>query len=163
MSAEYACLDVAASDHGEAMFEALRRRLVTREGLEAALPAFAHTRGNAVRRQVAGRAMTNPWSFAEALLHGLLDAAGITGWVANQPVRLDGELLFPDAWFPEERVVLEFDGESVHSTHDQFERDRSRQNLFVRKEFRVVRITWEMLTERPYEVVDTIRAVLALS
>ena len=163
MSVPYACLDVAASDRGEAIFEALRRRLVTPGGLEATLPAFAHTPGNAVRRQVADRAMTNPWSFAEALLHALLDAAGITGWVANQPVRLDGELLFPDAWFPEERVVLEFDGESVHSTHDQFERDRSRQNLFVRKEFRMVRITWEMLTERPYEVVDTIRAVLALS
>lgn len=163
VTAEYACLEVAASDQGEALFEALRRRLVTRAGLEATLPAFARSPGNPVRREVAARAMSNPWSFAEALLHALLEVAGITGWVANQPVRLDGELLFPDAWFPAERVILEFDGEAVHSTHEQFERDRSRQNLFVAHGYRVVRVTWEMLTEHPYVVIDTLRAVLALT
>lgn len=163
VTAAYACLEIAPSDRGEAIFDALRRRLITRVDLEATLAAFTHTPGNPLRRQVAARALGNPWSFAEALLQELLDAAGITGWVANQPIRLEGVLVFPDAWFPGERVVLEFDGEAAHSSHEQFERDRARQNLLVRHGFRVVRITWEMLTEHPYTVVDTVRAVLARS
>lgn len=163
VSAEYACLEVAVSDRGEAAFEFLRRRLVTPAGLAAALPAFDHTTGNAERRRIAGQAIRNPWSFAEAQLHDLLLRAGVDGWVANEPLRIGGVLLFPDMWFPAHRLIVEFDGEASHTGHEQFERDRWRQNTMVKGELRVLRFTWAMLTEQPYEVLETILHMLRLS
>jgi very-short-patch-repair endonuclease len=163
VSLDYACLEVAPVDRGEAAFDALRRCLVSPASLQAALPAFSRSPGNPVRRMVARRAITNPWSFAEAMLHDLLDAAGITGWVANKPMRLDGALVFPDLWLLRHRLAIEFDGEAVHSGHAQFEEDRRRQNLLVRHGIRVLRFTWTMLREEPLLVVRTIQATLELS
>ncbi|MCA0295455.1 MAG: endonuclease domain-containing protein [Actinobacteria bacterium] len=162
VSPAYACLEIAAADHGEAAFRFLRTRITTVPELEATLPAFEHTPGNPARRRVALQAIANPWSYAEALLHDLLRSAGITGWVANEPLWLGGALLYPDVWFREAGVILEFDGKESHTGGGRFEDDRYRQNLLVREGFRVLRITWTMLVERPAMVLDTILAVLEL-
>ncbi|MFT4110219.1 endonuclease domain-containing protein [Propionicimonas sp.] len=159
----YACLEVASTDRGEAAFEFLRRRLVRPAELEAALPAFEGTRGNAERRRVAARAIRNPWSVAEARLQDLLTGAGITGWVANQPLRIGPALLFPDVWFRELGLVVEFDGEASHSDHAQFEGDRWRQNLMVTAGLMVLRITWQMLGETPLRVIQLVQAAIALA
>lgn len=163
VGAEYACLEVAAVDRGEAAFDFLRQRLVTPNGLAAALPAFHGTSGNPERTRIARQAMRNPWSFAEAKLHELLLQAGVDGWVANEPLWIGSVLVFPDLLFPKHRLVVEFDGEAGHLTLEQFEHDRWRQNVLVKGGLRVVRITWEMLVERPNEVLETILCLLGLS
>ncbi len=163
VSPAYACLEVASTDRGEAAFTFLRTGLTTVAELEATLPAFDHAQGNPERRRVARQVIANPWSYAEALLHELLRSAGITGWVANRALWVDGALIFPDVWFPDAGVIVEFDGKAVHGAADRFEDDRLRQNLLVRARFRVIRITWKMLTERPVLVIETIRAVLEAS
>jgi very-short-patch-repair endonuclease len=159
----YAAVEVAGTDGGAALFEFLRDRLVTPSVLAATLPAFDHQPGNPRRRAIVLRAVSNPWSFAEARLHDLLDAAGIVGWVANQPVRVGGVQVIPDVLFAQDRLALEFDGEAVHSGHEQFEKDRWRQNLLAAAGYRVLRITWTMLNERPLHVLEVIRQLLAES
>lgn len=159
-SAVYACVEMAGHDGGEAIFEALRRRLFRAEALEPALDMFARAANNAVRRQVVTAAVDNPWSFAEAVLHGLLRKAGISGWLANEPMKVRGQMVAPDVWFPEHRLVLEVDGEAVHSTHEQFEADRERQNLLVLGNLRVLRFTWTAITTQPGHVVATVRVAL---
>lgn len=160
-TAAHAVVEVAAIDNGEAAFRALRRRLVRPEHLLAVLSEFRGSPGNLERARVIGLASHNPWSYGEALLHELLRAAHLDGWVANRPLRIQGQLVFPDILIAAHRLAIEFDGEAVHSGHDQFEDDRRRQNLLVLGGLRVLRFTWEAVTKHPDEVVATIRAAVA--
>ncbi|MGV8910321.1 MAG: endonuclease domain-containing protein [Propionicimonas sp.] len=160
-TAAHAIVELAATDRGEAAFTALRLRLVDAAQLLAVLPEFAGARGNAMRRRVIAAAALNPWSFAEARLHAVLRRAGIDGWVANPPLRFGGRPTVPDVWFPEHWLALEFDGEAVHSNHEQFEEDRRRQNRMTLARVRVLRFTWDAVERHPDEVVATVRAMLA--
>lgn len=161
VTAAYACVELACDDAGAGVFECLRAGAVSTRDLAQTLQGFACTQGNTARRKVVQRALDNPWSFGEAKLHDLLHRAGISGWVANRPLRVRGQLLYPDLLFDERRLVVEFDGEAVHSGHEQFERDRRRQNLLVSAGYRVLRFTWEAVSLHPDEVVATILATLA--
>ncbi len=162
-TAAHSVVELAAEDGGEAVFDALRGRLVTPEELIEVLPEFAGSRGTRVRRAVVESAASNPWSFGEARLHDLLRRAGIGGWVANEGVRIAGRLVFPDVRFCGRTLVLEFDGEAFHSDHEQFEEDRVRQNALVLAGFTVLRFTWEAVTLHPDTVIRSVRAGLAMS
>lgn len=157
----YAAVEVSPVDGGDAIFEALRRRLITTDDLERVLPCFAGSPGNRRRALLVKRAMRNPWSVAEATLHELLEQGGIAGWVANAPMVIAGQLVFPDMWFSEQRLVVEFDGEEYHVGHARYESDRRRLNLFAAAGIRVLRFTWEALTQHPEAVVATVKAALA--
>ena len=159
-SAAHAVVELAAMDRGEAAFTALRLRVVDAAQLIAVLPEFAGSRGNTERQRVIEAAAQNPWSFGEARLHEVLRRAHIDGWVANPRLWLAGRPTIPDVWFPEHRLALEFDGEAVHSTHDQFEEDRRRQNRMTVAQILVLRFTWEAVEEHPDEVAATVRAML---
>lgn len=159
-SRQYACVALAAQDNGEAIFDALRQRSFPAAVLQETLDCFRGSRGQARRARVVRQASSNPWSYAEARLHDLLRRAGITGWVANRALRIGREVCVPDVWFAGQRLVIEFDGESVHSDHLAFETDRSRQNRLVLAGYRVLRFTWEMVVNHPGEVVATVRAAL---
>ncbi|HOC14613.1 MAG TPA: DUF559 domain-containing protein [Propionicimonas sp.] len=160
-SPSHCAVELAATDDGEVIFDMLRRGLVTPDSLAEVLPQFVGTPGNRRRTRAVTLAADNPWSFAEARLHRLLRDAGIGGWVANRPILVRGRWIAPDVRFEREHLVLEFDGEAVHSTHDQFEDDRSRQNVLVLGGFRVLRITWRMLVEEPDAVLVMVRIALA--
>ena len=71
-TAAHSVVELAAVDGGEAVFEALRSRLVSPAELIEVLPEFAGSRGSRVRRAVVESAASNPWSFGEARLHELL-------------------------------------------------------------------------------------------
>lgn len=160
--AAHCCVELAAVDQGATIFEMLRRGLVTTQELAPELKLFAGSPGNPQRARIVAAAVANPWSFGELELHQLLRRGRITGWVANRGVRVRGHLLFPDVCFEDSRLILEFDGEAVHSGHDQFEADRRRQNLLALSGYRVLRFTWSMVTACPTEVLATVRAALAL-
>ncbi|MDQ3916056.1 MAG: endonuclease domain-containing protein [Actinomycetota bacterium] len=63
------------------------------------------------------------------------------------------------AW-PPHRVALEADGRRWHSTQDDFARDRRKHNLLVADGWRVLRVTWDDVTERPHHVVEEVRRLL---
>lgn len=151
-------IDLADRDHGALIDDLLRMRRVTVDHVERALSACAHRAGNPARRRVVARSRTNPWSRAEREYHDLLDSNGVTGWVANLRVVLDGVEYWLDIAFERERLALEVDGFEHHGTWQAFQDDRRRQNRLVAHGWRVVRFTWAMLADPAY-VLATIAAV----
>ncbi|MCW2517840.1 MAG: hypothetical protein JWR46_459 [Mycobacterium sp.] len=92
-------------------------------------------------------------SEAERILVNLLRQAGITGWKANYPVV--GYKV--DVGFPDCKVAIEVDGLAYHSSADDFQNDRVRQNAIALARWQVLRFTWIDLTEYPERVIAEIR------
>jgi hypothetical protein len=91
----------------------------------------------------------------------LVVGAGMSGWCANYEVFDSAGLIgLVDLAFPRLRLAIELDGRAWHSAGDRFQRDRTRQNRLVNAGWTVLRFTWEDVTERPAEVVASIRAAL---
>lgn len=156
----YAAVECASHDDGTALMIGMREGLIHSDELGPALAALAGTLGQRVRTPVVAAAERNPWSPAERLLQQILLDAGITGWVANPGIRVMGRRYHPDILFPGPRLVLEFDGYSVHEKRRQFHNDRERQNALVVGLHWVLRFTWEDLTTRPDYVVRTVKQAL---
>jgi len=90
-------------------------------------------------------------------------AALLRGWGFPDPVR---QLGLPwrssregrvDFAYPDLRLIIEADGRAWHSTVEAFDSDRSRDNLAQLAGWRVLRITWPMMQDRPAET----RALIA--
>jgi very-short-patch-repair endonuclease len=160
-SPAYAAVELAASDDGRAICEALRRGLATSVELAAACASMAGSRGHSARRRVVQDCLVNPWSYAELRLQRILRAADISGWRGNATITLDGEVLHPDILFRRNRVIVEFDGREVHNDPANFLKDRERQNVFVEHGYLVLRFGWEHLDDPEYVVRAVRRALRA--
>lgn len=156
-------LDLCELVGGEAIDQALRTRSTTVPLMREALARTPGRNGNRIRRQLLLDSRDEPWSEAERQCHRLLRAAGITGWQANQPLRLDSVVIYPDVLFRRLRLVVEIDGREFHSDPDVFESDRHRQNLLVLHGWRVLRVTWRMIQQDPDQVVAMVREAMAMS
>lgn len=66
-----------------------------------------------------------------------------------------------DAAYPPQLIGIEWDSKTWHSARERFENDRRRDRLAALAGWTVLRYTWADLTERPTEVGDQIRALLA--
>jgi hypothetical protein len=66
-----------------------------------------------------------------------------------------------DFAFPELRLIIEVDGRKWHTTMEAFEEDRLRDNLAQLAGWRVIRITYRMLIDRPEDVKRMIGQALA--
>ncbi len=99
----------------------------------------------------------------ERLAHDLLRSAGLTGWRAGVEIR-DGRdvVAVVDILFSRQRLVVEIDGWQAHRGREAFHRDRERQNRLIALGFRVVRLTWRDLTERPERTVALLRGLLSV-
>lgn len=147
VSPSYAAAEVAARDEGESAMHLLRQGMTSVEALFEAATALTATRGHPERMRVLRSLAANPWSPAERRLHALL--GGVSGWVANRRLRIDGITVVPDVLFEASRLVVEVDGYQVHGGPAAFQRDRDRQNLLVGHGYVVLRLTWWDLTDRP--------------
>jgi len=161
-SAAFVAVEAAARDRGALIEQYLRERRLTVESLAAALPALAGTPRQEVRRRIVRNSMDNPWSGGERQLQALLRSRRVTGWIANGELVIAGSSYYPDLLWPDQRVIIEFDGYEVHSRRDVFETDRRRQNALVLAGYLVLRVTWKQLNERPDEVVRLIREGLEI-
>ncbi|HEY3340095.1 MAG TPA: hypothetical protein VGK18_16470 [Propionicimonas sp.] len=155
-SPAYAAVELAAFDDGRALCDALRLRLADEPAITAALSAFVGSPGNARRRRAVAAAAYNPWSYAELRLHRILLESGITGWVANRKLIVDGVVLFPDVRFRDRLLMLEFDGRASHGSPERFLADRERWNLLEAAGYHVLRLGWEHL-DRPEYVASVVR------
>jgi len=73
----------------------------------------------------------------------------------------DGGLLVKgDFVWVEQRLVVETDGHRFHGTRAAFESDRRRDQRLTAAGWRVIRITWRQLTERPHEVIGLLVELL---
>ncbi len=115
--------------------------------------------GSPTARRLLQAAADGARSEAERLLIRLLRDNNITGWKANYPV---GGFKV-DVAFPEQKVACETDGWAFHSSPEDFQIDRERQNKIALLGWKVLRFTWLDLTEYPQRVLAEIRFARAHS
>lgn len=156
-------LDLAAGTDGGSIDLALLKRKTTLDLMREALVLTGRRRGNPDRRRLLIDSRDEPWSTAERQCHRLFREAGITGWKGNQSVTLEQQEFFVDIMFRRLRLVVEIDGRKFHTDAEVFESDRRRQNLLVLHGWRVLRITWAMITHEPDRVVALVREAIAQS
>lgn len=66
-----------------------------------------------------------------------------------------------DFFWPDEKLIVEFDSYQFHGHRAAFERDRRRDQAHVAAGYTVIRVTWRQLTEEPLTVIATIARLLA--
>jgi hypothetical protein len=163
--------DLAGSVHRKrvdrAIANCLTGRLVTLPALWRVhddLAACGRT-GTVLMRELLvarGEGYVAPASELEARLLQLLLEAGLP-----MPER-EVDVGDSDGWvgrvefvYREARLLIEADSRLHHSDVLDFERDRARDNRLMAAGWRILRITWQMITERPDEVVALVRRALA--
>lgn len=156
-------LDLCEELGGAAIDRALLTRSTTLDLMHEALALTAGRTGNRTRRKLLLDSRDEPWSEAERAFHQLLRAAGITGWKANRSITLEQQEFFVDIMFRRLRLVVEIDGREFHTGAEVFESDRKRQNLLVLHGWRVLRITWTMITDEPDRVIALVQEAIAQS
>jgi very-short-patch-repair endonuclease len=114
--------------------------------------------GSPAARRLLQAASNGARSEAERLLVKLLRDNGITGWKTNYPV---GRYKV-DVGFPKAKVAIEVDGWAFHSSQEDFQIDRERQNYISLLGWKVLRFTWLDLTEYPQRVLAEIRFAIPL-
>jgi hypothetical protein len=72
----------------------------------------------------------------------------------------DGTKLERDCWWPEQRVVLEWDGRSTHETARAFEKDRRDDAALLALGIVTLRATWARLAHDELGLAHTLRRVL---
>jgi len=96
-------------------------------------------------------------SKAERLLRDLIAKANLERPLFNEP--LLGFVV--DALWPTQRVIVEVDGYTYHQHRAAFERDRRRDQQLIAAGYRVLRVTWIQLRDRPIETIAAIVKTLA--
>lgn len=148
----------------EALDEGVRRRLVTLPRLRQLChdPALTGRRGiKRLRALVDARDVGVPESVLEARLLRVLRAARLPVPNLQHVVRSEGRFVARvDFAYPTQRLAIEADGLRWHGRRADFERDARRHSRLASLGWRVVRVTWLELDERPAEVVATIGEAL---
>ncbi|MGZ4344524.1 MAG: endonuclease domain-containing protein [Solirubrobacteraceae bacterium] len=98
-------------------------------------------------------------SRAERILRDLIHDADLDRPLFNEPVL--GFVV--DAVWPDQRLIVEVDGYAYHRHRAAFERDRRRDQQLIAAGYRVIRVTWIQLRDRPIAVITTIARALGQS
>ena len=142
-----------------AVDEALVRRIVRLQQLRAAVAGDKGRRGGPILAALLEHRgnTTITRSQAEERMLEIVRAAGFPPPETN--VRISGyEVDF--LWRPQ-RLVVEIDGYTYHSTRSAFERDRAKDAALAAAGYLVIRITWLQMEHEPYVVVVHLAQALA--
>jgi len=161
-SAARTCLDLARAGQPDLLDTALRLSKVTQSELDLSITLSRGRRGQLRARAARNAVVNNPWSSPERAAHKLLREAGITGWTANQPVRVKDGRRFPDILFEAIKLMVEIDGRAHHGTQAARDADFRRQNQFVRTGWTVLRFTPAELANEPNDIVAAVRETIAM-
>jgi very-short-patch-repair endonuclease len=155
--------DLAATeplrDVESALAEARIHRLATDRQINAVIQRAPTRPGASIIRSLLEAEDDSGYtrSKAERLLRDLIRKANLDRPLFNEP--LLGYVV--DALWPKERVIVEVDGYAYHSHRAAFERDRRRDQQLIAAGYRVIRITWIQLRDRPIETIASIVKALA--
>ena len=143
-------------DTERAFQEALYRRLVAPAAIQAVLEREPRRRGAAVLKALLSDPRMTRSERERALLK-LIAQAELPKPLTN--VRLHGYLV--DAYWPEQRLVLEFDGWQAHGHRLAFDGDRKRDQVMLAHALRVLRATDRHLAHESVALVVRIGQSLA--
>jgi hypothetical protein len=146
-----------------AVTDQMLARAYPREEFSAVLARSAGRRGVAAARRVAPYGDALAGSPMESVLRWLIVEAGLPRPVLQHVVRNAGRFLGRvDLAWPEQRVMVEFDGD-VHRDRRVFVDDLRRQNGLVLAGWTVLRFSSADVLGRPEQVLAAIRATLGVS
>lgn len=132
-------------------------RLTSPTPLNTLIDRHPATRGTTNLRILSLNARSATRSELEARFLAFLDSHDLPHPETN--VLIEG--IEVDAAWRAQRVIVELDGYAFHGTRAAFESDRARDRRLTAKRWRVIRITWRDLHERPDELAAEIRALLS--
>lgn len=78
----------------------------------------------------------------------------------NDWLTLEGHMIEADFHWPDHRLIAETDGWETHGTRWAFERDRRRDQLLLRADYRTVRFTWRQVFDDPSWIAETLCGAL---
>jgi very-short-patch-repair endonuclease len=155
--------DLAASeplrDVESALAEARIHRLATDRQIKAVIQRAPTRPGAPIIRSLLEAEDDSGYtrSKAERRLRDLIHQAALERPLFNEPVL--GYVV--DAVWPSQRLIVEVDGYTYHGHRAAFERDRRRDQQLIAAGYRVIRITWIQLRDRPIETIASIVKALA--
>jgi very-short-patch-repair endonuclease len=155
--------DLAATeplrDVESALAEARVHRLATDRQINAVIQRAPTRPGASIIRKLLEQEDDTGYtsSKAERLLRDLIAKANLERPLFNEP--LLGYVV--DALWPRQRLIVEVDGYAYHRHRAAFERDRARDQQLIAAGYRVIRITWIQLRDRPIETITAIIKALA--
>jgi very-short-patch-repair endonuclease len=97
----------------------------------------------------------------EDLFLRLLGAARLPRPETNVRIEVNGVWIEADCVWRQQRLVVELDSHTYHSTRASFESDRARDRALIAAGWRVMRITWRQLNDEPAALTRDVRASLA--
>jgi very-short-patch-repair endonuclease len=90
----------------------------------------------------------------------VVDAQNLRRPRMNADLALRGRFFQIDALWEEERVAVELDSRSVHTTNRNFESDKQRDRILLAEGWRTMRVTWRQLRDEPDEVAADLKKAL---
>jgi hypothetical protein len=137
--------------------EAQYRRITGIEGLRQVIAAAPGRRGAARLAALIDGGPAPTHSHLEDRFVALMREAGLPRPLVN--ARVNNHQV--DLLWRDQRVVVELDGWAAHGTPAQLARDHERDVDHQLAGFAVMRVTYQQLKRRPFEVVARLSALLA--
>ena len=144
--------------------DARRRKLTSIPALRAYLDLFGASGRNGVG---ALRDLLNELdplrpsnSVLEVKVRRLLIAHGLDGFVREFPLEWRGRRYYFDFCFPQQRVILETNGQRWHDDVADYEFDNEKWSVPGRLGYRIVFATWRKALLAPLRFIDEVRAAL---
>lgn len=155
-------LDLASVAKADEVERALHRaipRLVEPDAIEALLRRYPRRQGRRLLRMLldSGAVPAVTRSEAERALLRLLRSGDLPLPKTNV-ILLGYEV---DCLWRAEKLVVEVDGRAFHSDARSFEGDRDRDAALVAAGYRVMRVTWKQIQQKPRPLIARIAAALA--
>jgi very-short-patch-repair endonuclease len=97
----------------------------------------------------------------EEIFLALCREAGVPMPEVNRWRALHDDEMKVDFLWRAQRLIVETDSRTFHTTRQAFERDRRRDQDLMLAGYQVVRFTWRHVTREPERVASTIRTLLA--
>ncbi|MCL2804008.1 MAG: endonuclease domain-containing protein [Micrococcales bacterium] len=139
---------------------AVTRKVITAAQFSEALAARARRPGVVKLRRYLEWIELGVASILEFLVVKTLKEEGFTGFEVNATIRVGGRGIMVDILFRRQKVVVEADGWRYHSSAEAFENDRDRLDAMTASGFRVLQVTWQMITQDPGLFVARLRSTL---
>lgn len=114
--------------------------------------------GAANLRAVIADGPTPTKSDLEDLALDLLDGAAIPRPEVNPKLVLDGRAIFPDLLWRPLRLAVELDSRRWHEDHLTRRDDVDKQAILEAHDYRVLRITWRQIVDRPRQTLARVRS-----
>jgi very-short-patch-repair endonuclease len=144
--------------------DARRRKLTSVPALRTYLERFSypgHAGTGHLRRLLDALDPVHPSrSTLEVKTRRLLVANGLTDFVRELPLEWNGRTYLFDFGFERGRTILETNGRRWHDDPVDYQHDNEKWSVPARHGYRIMFATWEMVTEKPEQLISDLAATL---